>query len=104
MSIYSDVMLAPEVEDDPSGYIDSLVEQGISIIQGYTKNEAWPETSGAEDTLLDSACVRLVLSLYRAAGAEGASDIKVGDMSRTNFEIPPDVKIILDAKRQPAWF
>jgi hypothetical protein len=104
MSIYSEVMLAPEVEDDPSGFIDTLITQATAIIQGYTKNEDWPDTSGAEDTVLDGACVRLVLFLYRNAGAEGSESISFGDMRRGNFEIPPEVKIILDSKRRCGWF
>ena len=104
MSIRDDVLLAPEVEDDPSGYIDTLITQATAIIQGYTKNELWPDTSGSEDTVLDGACVRLVLYMYRIAGAEGAESISIGDTTRSNFDIPPEVKVILNAKRQAGWF
>lgn len=103
MAIRDDVLKAPEVEDDPSGYIDTLITQAEAFIQGYTKNEDWPDVSGAEDPILDAACVRLVLHYYRMGGAEGTVQVTVGDVNMTHQSIPPEVKKILDCKRRTGW-
>jgi hypothetical protein len=103
MTIRDDVVLAPEVEDDPSGYIDSLIVQAEGIIQAYTKNEDWPDEE--EDATLDAACVRLTLYLYRLAGAEGAQQVMIGDIQRSNFDgkLPAEIRSILDSKRRVGW-
>jgi hypothetical protein len=104
MSIESDILLAPEVEDDPSGYIASLITQAQQAILQYTRIATeWPEGEDA-DPVLDAACVRYVISLYRRGGTEQAQTLGVGSMSTTNYEMPPEVKMLLAGKRRCAWF
>jgi hypothetical protein len=103
MSILSDVMLAPEVVDPTSGYIESLIDQAKGIILEYTRlGESladWPE----DDAVLDGACTRLALHLYRKAGTENAETARVGDLSVTNYDMPPDVKVVLNGRRRAGW-
>jgi len=104
MSIESDVLLAPEVEDDPSGYLASLVTQAQQAILQYTRiDTVWPEGEDA-DPVLDAACTRLVICMYRRGGTEQAQTLGVGSMSTTNYDMPPEVKMMLSSKRRCAWF
>ncbi|WP_291780465.1 phage head-tail connector protein [Cecembia sp.] len=96
MSILSDVLLAPEVEDEPEGYIASLITQAKDLILEYTRISAWPD----DDSALDSACVRLVLHMYRLGGTEHASVIGMGDMQITTHDIPPTVLAIINRRRR----
>ena len=104
MSIESDILLAPEVEDDPSGYLASLITQAQQAILQYTRiADEWPEGEDADPTL-DAACVRLVICMYRRGGTEQAQSLGVDSMNTTNYEMPPEVKMMLSGKRRCAWF
>ena len=106
MAIIDDVLVAPEVIDDPSGYIDSLITQAQAVILEYCKLEEWP--SG--DTNLDAACARLAIILYRQGGTEHTQETQIGDMRQIKFTsmlsetaLPPDIMVILKSRRRCGW-
>jgi len=90
------VLLAPEIDDSPSGYIDELIAQAQAMILEYTRLSEWPD----DDATLDAACVRLAIAYYRRGGAEHASTVSMGGLSITSYEIPPDILVILRGKRR----
>lgn len=98
-TIKDKVLLAPEVTDEPAGYIDTLIEQAQAVILEYTRiGDEWPEG----DTRLDAACVRLVLHLYRQGGTEHAGTVSVGDVSVTAYDLPPVVLAMIKPRRRIA--
>jgi hypothetical protein len=105
MSIESDVLLSPEIEDDPSGYIASLITQAQQAILEYTKYDTeWPEGDDADATL-DAACVRLTICLYRRGGVENAKSQQIGSVTVDNYEMRPEVNMMLSGRRRcGGWF
>ena len=105
-TIKANIVKTPEVNDAPSGYIESLIVQAKQVMIEYTRHDNFPgDVSGeTEDTAMEAACVRLVVAMYRRTGLENAETYSVGDLDATNYkDFPPEVKTILDGKRRARW-
>lgn len=108
-TILANALLVPEVNDSPSGYLESLIIQAKQTIIAFTRHTAWPgdssgETVADEDAIMEAACVRLVVAMYRRSTVENADTYKIGDLSVTNWEhFPPEVKTMLKGKRRAQW-
>ena len=108
MSILSDMLLAPEVEDSPSGYLDTLIDQAENIALSYKICDddgvaltAYPDEGDAP--ILDALVTRLAIALYRRGGTEHATQVSMGDYSWTAAEIPADIEAALKRRRAPGW-
>jgi len=110
VAIVDTVLLAPEVTDEPSGYLDSLILRAQALmLSAYgsicdldgTRLDEYP-TEG-DDPILDSLCAELVIAMYRRGGAEHATNVSMGDYSYTAADIPAHVAEALKKRRAPAW-
>jgi len=108
VAILDTLLVTPEIVDEPSGYLETLIDriQRLIIDMGVCdpngeRYDEYPDED--DDPELDAMCVELVIDLYRRGGVEHVTSVSMGDYSFTVPVFHDKAQAVIASRRAPAW-